>query len=182
MNSFKQWYAVYTRPRWEKKVAELLQRKNLEVYCPLNRVVRQWSDRKKTVLEPLFKSYVFVRVAQDEHSLLLQTDGILNMVYWLGKPAVIKDVEIDMIRRFLNEHKSIKLEKTKVSVNDMVRVISGPLMEHEGQVIALKNRSVKIILPSLGYMMVAEVDAINIEVIKSTDFIHPTSSHQYAIQ
>ncbi len=59
--SSKHWYAIYTKPRWEKKVHHLLSEKGLEAYCPLNKVTRKWSDRMKTVEEPLFKSYVFVQ-------------------------------------------------------------------------------------------------------------------------
>src|SRR4051812_47816627 len=100
----QKWYAVYTRPRWEKKVAEILSSKKIENYCPLNKVVRQWSDRKKIVHEPLFTSYVFVHVEDGKLGKLRQIDGIINMVYWLGKPAVIRDVEIETIKRFLNDH------------------------------------------------------------------------------
>ena len=64
MNDEKKWYVIYTRPRWEKKVASLLQAKAIEHYCPLNRVMKQWSDRKKIVLEPLFKGYIFVKVKE----------------------------------------------------------------------------------------------------------------------
>jgi transcription antitermination factor NusG len=163
----KNWYAVYTKPRWEKKVATLLTRDKIENYCPLNKVQRQWSDRKKIVLEPLFTSYVFVRVAETEHSLLKKTDGVINMVYWLGKPAVIRDNEIGMIKSFLEEYTNVKLEKTPININDRVRIVSGPLMDMEGQVMVLKNKSVKIILPSLGYMMHAEVESDNIKVIDS---------------
>lgn len=166
--SEKKWYAVYTRARWEKKVSELLTRKQIENYCPLNKVQRQWADRKKTILEPLFTTYVFVRLSPEEHLQMLKTDGIMNFVYWLGKPAVIKDLEIDMIRRFLNEHTNVSLEKTSVNINDMVRIVSGPLMEHAGQVIAVKSKSVKIILPSLGYMMSAEVELDKVEVISNS--------------
>ena len=168
MNSTKQWYAVYTRPRWEKKVAELLAKKKIENYCPLNKVRKQWSDRQKIVLEPLFTSYVFVRVSEAEHLPLRQTTGIINMVYWLGKPAVIRDAEIDIIKRFLNDHSYVQLERTRVNVNDIVRVINGPLMEHQGQVVAVKNKTVKIILPSLGYIMSAEVETANVEIILKT--------------
>lgn len=148
-------------------MAELLVRKGIENYCPLNRVRKQWADRKKTVFEPLFTSYVFVRVAEAEHVPLLQTTGIINLVYWLGTPAVIRDVEIDVIQKFLNEYTNVLLERTKVNVNDIVRVINGPLMEHEGKVLSVKNKTVKINLPSLGYIMVAEVEASNIELISS---------------
>ena len=62
----KYWYAVYTRPRWEKKVASLLDDKDIVHYCPLNKVTRQWSDRKKVVMEPLFKGYIFVQVTEEK--------------------------------------------------------------------------------------------------------------------
>jgi transcription antitermination factor NusG len=165
MNATKQWFAVYTRPRWEKKVAEVLTQKNIENYCPLNKVRKQWADRKKIVFEPLFKSYVFVKVSESEHLLLKQTTGIINLIYWLGKPAVIREVEIDLIKRFLEEHSNVKLEKAPLTVNDRVRVISGPLMDHEGKVVRLNNKSVKIILPTLGFLMVAEVEIENVKLI-----------------
>jgi transcription antitermination factor NusG len=62
------WYALYTKPRWEKKVHALLTDKKIESYCPLNKVRKKWSDRMKTVEEPLFKSYVFVRVNEEEQT------------------------------------------------------------------------------------------------------------------
>jgi len=65
MTDAKKWYAVYTRPRWEKKVSELVTKKKLTTYCPLNRVVKQWSDRKKVIFEPLFTSYVFVNAQKE---------------------------------------------------------------------------------------------------------------------
>src|SRR5215211_2634080 len=92
------WYAVYTKPRWEKKVADLLTRKQIENYCPLNKVKRQWSDRKKIVMEPLFQSYVFVRVPKNMLTMVRETSGVLNFVYWLQKPAIIRDEEIDLIK------------------------------------------------------------------------------------
>jgi len=172
MKSNKQWYAVYTKPRWEKKVAELLTDKKIQNYCPLNKVRKQWADRKKIVFEPLFTSYVFVRASEMEHLQIKQTTGVINLLYWLGKPAVIKDVEIDIIQRFLNDNMNVHLEKTRVNVNDIVRIISGPLMEHEGKVVAVMNKSVKIILPSLGYIMVAEVEATNVELVDYSIISH----------
>jgi transcription antitermination factor NusG len=159
------WHAVYTKPRWEKKVDDLLTRKEIESYCPLNRVQRQWSDRKKIVYEPLFTSYVFVHVQEKQLAGLRKVDGIINLVYWLGKPAVIRDQEIEIIKRFLGEFTNVHLEKKPVNVNDMVRVTSGLLMEHEGQVVAVKNKTVKVLLPSLGYRMVAELETSKVEVI-----------------
>ena len=168
----QKWYAVYTKPRWEKKVAELLTKRKIENYCPLNTVVRKWSDRKKKVSEPLFTSYVFVQTTEAQHIELKQINGIINLVYWINKPAVIKDREIEAIKEFLNEYQNVKLEKTSVNVNDMVRVIRGPLMEYEGNVIGVKTNTVKIVLPSLGFLMVAEVEKTNIEIINSKEYAY----------
>lgn len=164
------WYAVYTKPRWEKKVSDLLSKENIENYCPLNTVIRKWSDRKKKVSEPLFTSYVFVRLNEQNHYNVKKINGIINFVYWLSKPAVIKDREIEAIRQFLNEHQNVRLEKTNVNVNDMVRIISGPLMEYQGNVISVKSNTVKIVLPSLGYLMVAEIEKKNIEIVNAGDY------------
>jgi transcription antitermination factor NusG len=165
MNENKKWYAVYTRPRWEKKVAEILTRRKIENYCPINKVVKQWSDRKKVIYEPLFTSYVFVRVPEFDITSLKQTQGVINLVYWLGKPAVIRDFEIEEIKKFLCEYINIKLEKAPININDKIRILGGPLMELEGEVLSVGNNTVKVALPSLGYMMFAEVETANVKVI-----------------
>jgi transcription antitermination factor NusG len=161
------WYALYTKPRWEKKVSETLTQRGVENYCPLNRVKKQWADRKKVILEPLFKSYVFVRSAESGHLQLKKTEGVIDLLHWLGKPAAIRDGEIEMIQRFLNEHVNVSLEKIKVNINDRVRVINGPLMEFEGRVIAVTNKTAKVVLPSLGFIMTAEIETANMEIIQS---------------
>jgi transcription antitermination factor NusG len=163
----KKWYAVYTRPRWEKKVAELLTKRRVDNFCPLNKVLRQWSDRKKVVLEPLFTSYVFVCASEAEHLTIRQTDGILNFVYWLGSPAVIRNDEIDAIKVFLQEHTDVQLEKIAVNVADHIRITDGLLVHREGEVLEVKNKTVKVFLPSLGYTMTAEVSKARIEVLNS---------------
>jgi transcription antitermination factor NusG len=161
----KKWYAVYTRPRWEKKVADLLSRRRVENFCPLNKIIRQWADRKKTIYEPLFSSYVFVHAAEAEQLTIKQTDGILNFVYWLGKPAVIRDEEIKAIGEFLEDHDNILLEKIDVSVTDKVRIIHGPLANLEGNVLEVKRTTVRVSLPSLGYDMIAEVSKSKVQVL-----------------
>ncbi|MEP7279404.1 MAG: UpxY family transcription antiterminator [Bacteroidota bacterium] len=168
----KKWYVVYTRPRWEKKVADLLKRKKIEHYCPLNRVHRQWSDRKKIVFEPLFSAYVFVHIDETEQLPVRITDGIINFVYWLGKPAVIRNEEIHAIKEFLHDYKEVRIEKTRVNLHDVVRVIGGPLVMQKGQVVSVRNKTVKVMLPSLGYMMQAELETSNVEIITEENSSH----------
>jgi len=163
MDKELKWYAVHTRQKWEKKVAHLLEKKGIEQYCPLNRVCRQWSDRKKIVLEPLFNSYVFIRINEADHLKIKQTDGVISLVYWLGKPAVIKDEEIETIKSFLNNHQNVQLEKAPVNINDKVKIIQGPLLSMEGSIVEIMSHSVKVMLPSLGYAITAKVQRSHIE-------------------
>jgi transcription antitermination factor NusG len=152
------WYAIYTRPRWEKKVNGLLQEKGIETYCPLNKVRRRWSDRMKTIEEPLFKSYVFVKIQEQDRTEVRMTTGVVNFVYWDGKPAIIKDKEIQVIRRFLGEYENVQLQKLELKADQRVRVASGPMMDHEGKIIEVKNKTAKVCIDSLGYMLIAYID------------------------
>lgn len=181
MNENKNWYAVYTRPRCEKKVAEHFAKKNVESYCPLNRVLRKWSDRRKVVFEPLFTTYVFVKASESEITTLRQTDGVVNLVYWLNKPAVIPEKEIEAIRIFLQEHSNVSLQKTTININDRVRITGGPLVAHEGQILAVKKRSVKVSLPSLGYMMNAEVETADVEVMHRALYLQPEINYSLPV-
>jgi transcription antitermination factor NusG len=159
------WYAVYTKPRWEKKVAKLLEEKGIENYCPLNKVIRQWSDRKKIILEPIFKSYVFVRITDTHKWDLKKINGILNFVYWLGKPAVVKDGEIDTIRKFLNEFSNVEVtEADKLTVNAKVRIRQGVMMNYQGILLEITGNRAKVKIDSMGISLSAHFDKKNLEL------------------
>lgn len=163
----RRWYAIYTRPRWEKKVNLLLGEKGIESYCPLNKIKRKWSDRLKTVEEPLFKSYVFVRIDDGEKTPVRMTHGVINFVYWNKKPAIVKDKEIQTIKRFLDEHENIHVYAKEIKFNDRVRVTSGTLMDHEGQVLDVRHKVVKVAIDSLGYILVAFIERSKLTSVQS---------------
>lgn len=164
----KTWYAVYTKPRWEKKVDALMADQGLESYCPLNRVRKKWSDRMKWVDEPLFKSYVFVRVYLEDQTKVRMVDGVLNYVYWLGKPAVIKDSEIEDIRRFLDEHSDVQVLPVEIRPDDRVVIRSGILMDKTAVVQRVLQHTVEVVIESLGYKLVAKVDKSKVAPITPT--------------
>lgn len=166
-NNTTYWYAVHTKPRWEKKVARLLQDRGIEHYCPLNKVMRQWSDRKKAILEPLFKGYVFVQVDEKLKWDVLQINGIVNYVHWLGKPARIRESEIDTIRRFLHEFEDIEVTETTVRVSSTVQVKQGVLMNYKGIVLELHGNRAKVMIESMGLQLSAYFDKKNLELIES---------------
>lgn len=157
------WHAVYTKPRWEKKVAALLDAKGIEYYCPLNKVIKQWSDRKKTVLEPLFKSYVFVKVTEDKKWELLKIDGIINYVTWLGKPAKIKESEIATIRKFLKEFASVEVVESALQINARVRIKEGVLMNYQGILLQISGNRASVKIESMGIQLVTIIDKKNLE-------------------
>lgn len=154
----RKWLAVYTRPRWEKKVNQLLTEKGLESYCPLNKVRRKWSDRVKIVEEPLFKSYVFVKVTDEDRTAVRMTNGTVNFVYWDGKPAVIKEKEITAIKRFLDEYENVEARPADLSINQRVRITNGSLMDQEGKVLDVRHKTARIAIDSLGYILIANID------------------------
>lgn len=178
----KKWFVLYTRSRCEKKISALLTKRDIENYCPLCKSVRQWSDRKKIIYEPLFPSYVFVHVDDVELLSLKRISGdIVNPVYWLGKPAWICQEEIDAVKYFLKEHGSVRLEKQHVNVNDRVRIIRGPFNNFEANVEAIRNNMVKLSLPALGYMVIAEIDPSDIQVIPGNEkIVQQSYSSAYA--
>lgn len=145
-------------------MAKLLQEKGLECYCPLNKVRRQWSDRIKTVEEPLFKSYVFVRVSESERAAVRMVQGVVNFVYWLGKPAVVKDREIETIQKFLNEYEAVEAHPVHIKPNARVRIRQGALMDKVGVVKKLRSGRVEVWIDSIGFKLVALVEARNITI------------------
>ena len=125
----------------------------------------QWIYLKKLVEEPLFTSYVFVCITAAEQAEVRKTDGVINFVYWLGKPAIVRPNEIEAIRDFLEDHQNVKLEKAKVNPKDLVRVVRGPLMGQEGSVLEVYSQKAKVMLPSLGYCLVADLTRESLQVI-----------------
>ena len=160
------WFAVYTKPRWEKKVAKVLDEQGIDNYCPLNKVIKQWSDRKKVVMEPIFKSYVFVHVPDETKWELRKIDGIINFVHWLGRPAKVKDEDILTIRKFLNEFTDVAVEQYQpLQVNTKVRNKQGVMMNYHGILVEVQGNRAKVRIETLGVQLSAQFDKKNLEPV-----------------
>lgn len=156
------WYVVYTKPRWEKKISRLLDDKGIQNYCPLNKIERQWSDRKKIIHEPLFKGYVFVNVVEEEKWALKDFDGIINFVYWLGKPAKVRQDEIERIQKFLQEFENVEVTENKVIKGGNVIITQGVLMDYKGIVVEVIGNKARVQIDSMGIMLSALFDKKNL--------------------
>jgi transcription antitermination factor NusG len=159
MSTEKKWYALYTKPRWEKKIHQSLLLKGFESYCPLNKVRRKWSDRIKVIEEPLFKSYLFVRLEEGMKTEVRYVDGVLNYVYWNGKPAIVKDDEIIEIKKFMSEYEDVQVGNIEMKPADEVLVKQGVMMGASGRILrVLSNNMVEVRIDSLGFVLIAKFD------------------------
>jgi transcription antitermination factor NusG len=132
------WYAVYTRTRHEKAVAEQCKQRGVIAFLPLYCVRHRWKQRFAEVLLPLFPSYIFVRIALEERLRVLSVPGIVSIVSFNGSPAVVPESQIDCLKRAISlgraePHAYLRSGKK-------VRVTAGPLIGLEGIVVEIKNR------------------------------------------
>lgn len=158
----KQWMAVYTKPRNEKKVIERLSLMGVECYCPMQTRLKQWSDRVKKVTEPLISSYVFVKVSEKDRELILQDIAVRNFVFWLGKPAIIRNEEIERLK-YINKDgelvESINLKEYKRG--DKVRLIKSGFENTNGVLQKVGRQKVSVLLESIG--LIVEISKMNVE-------------------
>ena len=143
------WYALYTNPRQEKKVAIRLQQLGIEVYCPLIIQVRQWSDRKKKVEVPLLPSYIFVKLESKERNQVFQVSGVVRYLYWLGQPAVIREDEIVLMQNWLQDTIT-SFEVTGIQPGDFYEIPSGPFIGKKGIVDKVGPSQITLVLEQLG--------------------------------
>jgi len=154
------WFVLYTAARAEKKVEARLLEMGIVVFLPVHKVKRRWSDRMKVVELPLFTSYIFVQCTEHVLRNLLQVYGVSRIVFYLQRPAIVKDVEIDAIKEFLNiaENREIIYE------GDHVEIIAGALESKSGKVLKVEKNRVTLFLEELGakiYVSLSEVNKLN---------------------
>ena len=147
------WYALYTKPRQEKKVATRLEQIGIEVYCPLIIQVRQWSDRKKKVEVPLLPSYVFVKLTLQDRDKVFQVPGVVRYLYWLGQPAIIRDNEIRILQEWL-QNTITSFEVKGIQQGDSFEIPSGPFVGKKGVVYKVEKHHLILVLEGLGVKII----------------------------
>ena len=151
------WTAFYTKPRNEKKAAERLTSKGFNVYCPTRTVLKQWSDRKKKVVEPVFTSYLFARVDEACRLEILKDASIVSNVRWLGRPAIIQEKEISEIKSFLEEVPLSELSNENFQTGSRVSINSGALSGQSGVIRKTQGNRAFLLISSLGVELQAEI-------------------------
>ncbi len=143
------WLVLYTKPRNEKKVANRLSESGFTVYCPTKKVEKQWSDRVKVVEEPLFPSYVFIQIEEANREKVFAIPGVVRYLFWLGKPAVVREEEIQALQSFMNDFETSPLLVENLSPQERVKINSGPLMGQEALIQKISKTKVSLLLVNL---------------------------------
>lgn len=159
-----EWYAFYTAPRAEKKVAEKLEKHCFDYYLPLRKTLKQWSDRKKMVVEPVFKSYIFVKVKKDDIKKILPIDGILKVINFGNIPQKIPENQVVFLKLLLESPDEIEIHST-LQKGDKVRVVQGPLSGAEGYLSSNDAKNFKINIDIVGHSIAISVNSAYLEKI-----------------
>lgn len=139
------WFVLYTHPRAEKQVEARLRQQGFDVWLPLHRTPRTWSDRIKYVDMPLFNSYIFIHTTPENLFSATRTYGVARIVYFDSRPAEMRQSEIDAIREFLS-----LADSRELMPGDEVEILCGAMKSITGRVRKVKKRYVLLYLEQLG--------------------------------
>ncbi len=154
----KKWFILYTRPKQEIKVAEQLREMNISCFCPTVTIFKQYSDRKKKILKPLLPSYVFVFIEEGKRNNVFSVYGIVRYMFWLGKPATVRQSEIELMKQYLNGiYQSVSL--TKFTRGQLYKISEGVFSGKIGKVVETQKNKIKLELQSLGMTVTLRLNA-----------------------
>ena len=164
--NFYFWHAVYVKSRAEKKAQMELEIQEIESFLPLQRKLRQWSDRQKWVEMPLISGYLFVHASRKEYDQVLQSNYVVSYVRFEGKAAVVPDYQIEYLKLMLQQDNSdIEITREKLQPGQLIEVISGPMIGLKGTLQKIKGKNkVAVELEQLGYSVMVEIQSEDIEV------------------
>ena len=154
----KKWFVLYTKANQEIKVAEQLNKIGVSCYCPTVTIIKQYSDRKKKVLKPLIPSYVFVFIEGGRRNDVFSVFGVVRYMFWLGKPAVVREKEVELMKKYLNgEFQSVSL--TNFTKGQLHKISEGVFAGKIGRVIEIQKNKIKLQLESLGMIVTLRLEA-----------------------
>ena len=162
--SKQNWYAVYTKPRSEKKTYQTLLERGIEAYLPLIKTLRQWSDRKKRVELPLIPSYVFVKIEEQSFRRVLEVDGALGFITFERKKVPIPDKQMNALMGIVEHGLDVEATAEKIHAGDKVRIGSGPLRGTQGEVVDIAGKNRFVLRIDMGYTLIVDIQGA--EIIK----------------
>ena len=162
----KTWFAIYVKSRSEKKVAQAFEESNIDFYLPLIKQLKQWSDRKKWVEEPLFKSYVFVHIDEKQYYEVLQVPGVVRYITFEKKAVPIRPQQIEAIKYFLNEKEPEFDNLQNWEKGRQVEVILGSMTGLIGQLVDVKGKhKVSILIDAINRTLLIQIPKTKLRII-----------------
>mgnify|MGYP001445864851 CR=1 FL=1 len=144
------WYVLHTKSRCEKKVEETLLSLGINAYCPTRSEIRFWSDRKKRIDLPLLPSMVLVKIDDKDINSVFACSGVVRYMFWLGKRAIVRQSEIDALKKYLEEGYNFKdIHISDIKVGDNFSLSS--FNNEKGIIERISKNNIWINLKSIGY-------------------------------
>ena len=161
------WHAVYTKSRTEKKAHAELTEQGIEVFLPLQRKLRQWSDRKKWVEMPLISGYLFVRISRKEYDKVLQSNYVVTYVRFEGSAAIIPDQQIEYLKMMLKQDvHEVSISTEKLIPGKKIEMIAGPMIGMKAELVRVHGKNkVAIRLEQMGISALVEVPVNDIRLL-----------------
>jgi transcriptional antiterminator RfaH len=159
----KAWYAIYTNSRAEKRVNDRLNDLGIETFLPLQKTLRQWSDRKKLIEKPLISSYVFVKCIPRDFFSVKTTDGVVKFIMLQGKPVPIPEIQITNLRILCGSDAEVEVSNDVYARGDTVEVIYGSLSGLRGELIRVGKKHkvvIRIIQPGMNLTVDIKTNSI----------------------
>ena len=150
------WYVLHTRPISEKKAEKQLLSIGINAYCPIRSEIKQWSDRKKRIDKPLLPRMIFVNIDDKDINRVFKSSSVIRYMFWLGKRAIVRQSEIDVLKKYLNgSHNLLNSKLSEIKVGDNFKL---PFFKNEkGIVNRISNNNIWIFLKSIGYSVKLKV-------------------------
>ncbi len=153
----KKWFVIYTKANQEIKVTEQLNKIGISCYCPTVKIIKQYSDRKKKILKPLIPSYVFVLIEEGRRNDIFSVFGVVRYLFWLGKPAVVREKEIELMKKYLSgEFQSVSL--TSFAKGQLHQISEGVFAGKIGRIIEIQKNKIKLQIESLGMIVTLKLE------------------------
>lgn len=163
----KKWFAIYVKSRSEKKVLTLLEDIGVESFLPLITRVKQWSDRKKKVEEPLFRSYLFVNIPLSDYYTVLNINGVVKFISFEKKPVPVPDNQIIAIKEYLNDTELHSINYEDFKEGELVRVKTGQMKDLVGRFVKINGKHRVIIdIEAVGQSLAVNIARSNVEAVK----------------
>ena len=166
-NGGAKWYAAYTNSRAEKKVLAELQKQGIEAYLPLQKRLKQWSDRRKWVEEPLLSCYIFVKISMSDYYRVLNTRGLVRYITFEGKAVPIPENQIDILRKIVATEADLEVTAENLTPGSRVKVVSGPMHGLEGELVDFRgSRRVMVRIDHIGQQILISIPAGFLELMR----------------